>query len=51
MVIYKMIDSYMLYIGDTRVAVYFCVHSVIYAYILELHMIVAFNIFSHFFFA
>ena len=51
MVIYKMIDSCMLYIGDTRVTVYFCVHSVIYAYILEVHMIVAFNIFSHFFFA
>ena len=46
-----MIDSCMLYIGDTRVTVYFCVHSVIYAYILEVHMIVAFNIFSHFFFA
>ena len=38
----------MLYIGDTHATIYFCVYSVIYAYILEVHMIIAFNVFSHF---
>ena len=38
----------MLYIGDTHVAIYFCGHSLIYAYKLEVHMIIAFNVFSHF---
>ena len=37
----------MLYIGDTHVTIYFFVHSVIYAYILDVHMFIAFNVFSH----
>ena len=38
----------MLYIGDIHVTIYFCVNSVIYAYILEVHMIITFNILSYF---
>ena len=37
-----------MYIGDTHVTIYFCVHFVIYAYILEVHMIIDFNVSSHF---
>ena len=37
-----------MYIGDTHVTRYFCVHSVIYAYILEVYMIIAFDVFSQF---
>ena len=51
MVIHKIkkeVGSYMLYVGDTRVTIYFCVHCVICAYILEVHMIIVFNVFSHF---
>ena len=38
----------MLYVGDAHVTVYFYVLSVIYACILEVHMIIAFNVFSRF---
>ena len=38
----------MLYVCDIHVTIYFCVHSVIYAYILEVHMIITFSVFSHF---
>ena len=38
----------MFYIGDIHVTIYFCVNSVIYAYILEVHMIITFNILSYF---
>ena len=37
-----------MYIGDTHVTMYYFVHSVICACILEVYMIIAFSVFSHF---
>ena len=44
----KGVDSYILYIEDVHVTRKFCVHSVIYAYIIEVHITIAFNDFSNF---
>ena len=38
----------MFYIGDIHVTIYFFVNSVIYAYIVEVHLIITFNILSYF---